>query len=187
MIDMRASVAGAGLLLSVSLMSPALAQTAPADTPNDPAAVSVRQTDDGHGVLSFSLSIPRGAGGDADTLQATFDFGDTKGLGRDGKPVVNQDKSLIAITNYPATKTSYVHLFVRHPNGDLIAVNSVNQRVVKFLTGRWAKAAEYRLEATAITGRVMALSVFDYVKGNEAEEHRLKVSVGADGTLTLAR
>ena len=36
-------------------------------------------------------------------------------------------------------------------------------------------------------GRVMQLSVFDYVRGNEAEEHRFKVSVGADGTLSLAR
>jgi hypothetical protein len=185
MSDMRVSQLSTVLLLSaLSLASAASAQSAGTEGPDD-AVIGVRRTEDGRSILSIPISIPRGT--DVDTLQATFDFGQTKGLGRDDVPVVNQDKSLIAVTNYPATKTSYVHLFMRHSNGDLTAINSFNLRVAKLLEGRWAKAAEYRLEATSISGRIVQLSVFDFIRGNESEEHRLEVSVGMDGTLALAR
>jgi hypothetical protein len=64
------------------------------------------------------------------------------------------------VVNFPATKTSYVHLFIRHPNGDVTAVNSINRRAVKLLQGRWAKAAESRLDVRSISGRIMELSVW---------------------------
>ena len=179
-MNMRAAYLSAILLLGV--LSPASAQSAP---DADDTAMRIQRTEDGRSLLSFPVN-PRKENEFSD-FRATFDFGMTKGLGQDDQPVDNQDKSLIAVTNFPATKTSYVHLFMRQPNGDLTVINTVNLRAAKLLTGRWAKAAEYRLAATAIAGRVMQLSVFDYVRGNEAEEHRFKVSVGADGTLSLAR
>src|SRR5262249_11383360 len=135
-------------------------------------------------LISFGVVPPKE--NDFSSFLATFDFGQTKGLGRND-PLVSADKSLVAVTHFPATKTSYVHLFVRHRDGDLTVISSVNKRVAKMLSGRWAEAAAYRVQANSISGRVVQLSVFDYVRGNEAEELKLKVSVGADGTLTLVR
>jgi uncharacterized protein len=156
---------------------------------NAPPAVDtapqIQRTADGRSLLSFPVTPP--AENDFSDYVATFDFGQTKGLGSDDKPLANEDRSLIAITNFPATKTSYVHLFVRQPNGDLTVINSFNAQVAKMLKGRWAEAAAYRVAANAISGRIMQLSVFDYVgPGNNSEELKLKVSVAKDGKLTMA-
>lgn len=156
-----------------------------ASASNAPAAAGtapqIQQTADGHSVLSLPVEPP--AANDFSDYVATFDFGQTKGLG--DKPLTNEDRSLIAITNFPATKTTYVHLFVRQPNGDLVVVNSFNSQIAKMLKGRWAEAASSRVAANAISGRIMQLSVFDYAAGNNAEELKLKVSVGKDGKLTM--
>ena len=162
---------------ALSLISSASAQSM---EPPEKAAPNFRLKD-GQGILSIPISIPRAS--ESDTLEATFDFGFTKG----GTPVFNEDKSFIAVTNYPATKTSYVHLFIRHPNGDLTAVNSFNEQAARLLKGRWADAATYRLEAVSMSGRIIQLKVFNYLHGNEAEEHSFKVSVSENGTLKLAQ
>ena len=185
MTAMRVSCLLTALFLGIpSPTTSALAQGAPAQADDD-LTPRTRRMEDGRNLLSFKI-IPAKEN-DYFEFRAIFDFGKTKGLGRDDKPLANEDKSLIAVTSFPATKTSYVHLFIRQPNGDLTVVNTINLRAAKLLTGRWADAAAYRLEASSITGRVMQLSVFDYVRGNEAEEFKLKVSVGRDGTLTLVQ
>jgi hypothetical protein len=182
-MNARAARLPAILLFSVlALTGQASAQTGPAP---DDASIRIQRTNDGRSLLSFPVE-PRKEN-DFSAFEATFDFGRTKGLGKDDRPVVNQDKSLIAVTNYSATKTSYVHLLIRQPNGDLTVINTVNLRVANLLRGRWARAAEYRLAATAISGRIMQLSVFDDIGGNETQEYRFQVSVGADGALALAR
>lgn len=177
-------LAAAAWLGAITWSTPGLAQTTPPD-PADDTTIHVNRTEDGRGTVSVPLSIPR-EGTDPDPMRATFDFGDTKGFGNDNKPVVNADKSLIGVTNFPATKTSYVHLFIRQPNGDLIVVNSVNGQVAKLLKGRWAKAAVDRLQVEAIVGRVVSLKAFDYER-SKVEGFAFKVVVGKDGTLTLAR
>lgn len=160
------------------------AGSAPAAAAAD-TAPQIQRTTDGRSLLSFPVTPP--AENEFSDYVATFDFGQTKGLGNGGKPLANEDRSLIAVTNFPATKTSYVHLFVRLPTGDLTVVNSFNGQVAGMLKGRWAEAAAYRVTANAISGRIMQLSVFDYVgPGNSSEELKLKVSVGKDGTLTMA-
>jgi len=183
MITMRVSFVLTVVLLGVVPLASLVSAEEAAPAP-DPAAIRIQRTDDGRSILSFPVRIPRGPDID-DSLRATFEFADTKGL--DETPVVNKDQSLIAVTNYPATKTAHVYLFIRQPNGDVTAVNSFNQRAAKLLKGRWAKAAESHLQAKSISGRIMQLQAFDYVKGNDGEEYLFKVSVGPDGTLTLAR
>lgn len=145
----------------------------------------IQRTEDGRSLLTIPIIAPREI--DFTSYKATFDFGETKGLGGENTPVVNQDKSLIAVTNYPATKTSYVHLFIRQPNGDLTVIHSFNGRAMKLLKDRWAKAVQYRLEVRSISGHIMQLSVFDYTRGNEADEHRFAVSVSKNGNLALAQ
>ena len=155
------------------------AGNAPA-APDAGTAPQIQQTADGHSVLSFPVAPPDA--NDFSDYVATFDFGQTKGLG--DKPLTNEDRSLIAITNYPATKTSYVHLFVRQPNGDIIVINSFNAQIAKMLKGKWVEAASSRVAANAISGRVLQLSVFDYEgpgRSSNPEELKLKVSVAGDG------
>jgi hypothetical protein len=149
---------------------------------------STRKTYDEPDVLSFPISVPglnETALYKTDGITALFEFRDTKGL--DPKVVVNQDKSLIAVNNYPATKTTYTYLFLRNPNGDLLMINSFNQRVAKLLTGRWVGAADSKVRTVSISGRIMQLSIFNYIRGNEGEELLIRVSVGMDGTLKRVR
>jgi hypothetical protein len=182
MID-RLAVLGLVLLSALAPPSPASAQNANA-APAGAADIQTRQTADGHAVVSFPIDVLRGSDLD-DTVEVTFDFGDsTKGL---DKPVVNEDKSIIAVTNYPATKTSYVSLFLRNGGGDLIAINGLNLRVGKFINARWATAAQSRLAVKSISGRVLTLAAFDYTQGNQAEEYDFKIAAAADGTLTLVK
>ncbi|MBZ0149677.1 MAG: hypothetical protein K8F62_19340 [Pseudorhodoplanes sp.] len=192
MMNIRVSCLLMVLFLGIPApITSALAQTAPAEL-NDDGVPRIRRLEDGRSLLSFSVN--RTHGNNFFEYLVTFDFGRTRGLGGGGvdgdKPVVSEDKSLIAVTHFPATKTSYVHLVIRQPNGDLTVISSVNSRVAKMLNGRWANAAGYSLAVNSISGRIMQLSVFDHVwRNNEAklEEFRLKVRVGRDGTLTLVR
>lgn len=174
----------AAFVLCLSAAMPAVAQTAaPAPAPADNSGIQVQQTADGHGVVSFPINVPRGSDL-VDTIQASFDFGETKGL---DKPVVNADKSIIAVTSYPATKTSYVSLFLLNANGGLVAINALNLQVGKFLGAPWAEAAQARLAAKSISGRVITLAAFNYTQGNQAQEYDFKLSVGTDGTLKLVK
>jgi hypothetical protein len=184
---MRAMYPLSAIVLSaILLMSSAAGQN---NSPSTDATIRTRKTFDEPDVLSFPVSVPGLTNETAlyktDGITALFEFRDTKGL--DPKVVTNQDKSLIAVNNYPATKTTYTHLFLRNPNGDLLVINSFNQRVAKLLTGRWAAAAEAKVRTLSISGRTMQLSIFNYIRGNEGEELLIRVSVGMDGTLKRVR
>jgi len=128
------------------------------------------------GSLSFSI-------GDAaqGVLRAIFEIPTAKGAIQEA--IVNEDKSLIAVTNYPATKTADSYLFIRHPNGDLTAVASLNRQAAKLLKNKWADAAETHLSVISITGHIMELFAHEY--GPKAGDYCFKVSVGADGILKL--
>jgi hypothetical protein len=184
---MRVTYSFFALALSVVLLiSSAAGQN---NSPSVDATVRTRKTYDEPDVLSFPISVPGLMNETAlyktDGITALFEFRNTKGL--DPKVVVNQDKSLIAVNNYPATKTTYTHLFMRNPNGDLLMINSFNQRVAKLLTGRWVGAADSKVRTVSISGRIMQLSIFNYIRGNEGEELLIRVSVGMDGTLKRVR
>jgi hypothetical protein len=184
---MRAIYPFSALVLSVVLlMSSAASQNNP---PPEDAIVRTRKTYDEPDILSFPISVPglmnQNALYKTDGITALFEFRDSKGL--DPKVVVNQDKSIVAVNHYPATKTTYTHLFLRNPNGDLLVINSFNQRVAKLLTGRWAAAADAKVRTVSIAGRTMQLSIFNYLRGNEGEELLIRVSVGMDGTLKRVR
>jgi hypothetical protein len=158
-------------------------------TPPTDAIIRIRKAYDEPDVLSFPVAVPKVTSENAlyktNDVTAVFEFRDTKGL--DPKIVFNQDKSLMAINRYPATKTTYTHLFLRNPNGDLLMINSFNQQVSKLLTGRWVDAADSKVKTVSISGRIMQLSIFNYLRGNEGEELLIRVSVGMDGTLKRVR
>jgi hypothetical protein len=184
---MRVTYSFFALALSVVLLiSSAAGQN---NSPSVDATIRTRKTYDEPDVLSFPISVPGLMNENTlyktDGITALFKFRNTKGL--DPKVVVNQDKSLIAVNNYPATKTTYTYLFLRNPNGDLLMINSFNQRVAKLLTGRWAEAADSKVRTVSISGRIMQLSIFNYLRGNEGEELLIRVSVGMDGTLKRVR
>jgi hypothetical protein len=183
----RAIYPFSGLILGIILlMSSAVGQS---NDPSIDATVSIRKVYEEPDVLSFPLSVPglmtKNALYTTDDVRAIFEFRDTKGL--DPKVVMNKNKSLLAINRYPATKTTYTHLFLRNPNGDLLVINSFNERVAKLLTGRWVEAAKSKVKTVSISDRVMQLSIFNYLKGNEGEELLIRVSVGMDGTLKRVR
>jgi hypothetical protein len=174
------------VLSTILLMSSAAGQNS---SPSADAIVRTRKTYDEPDILSFPVSVPglmnQNVLYKTDGITALFEFRDSKGL--DPKVVVNQDKSIVAVNHYPATKTTYTHLFLRNPNGDLLVINSFNQRVAKLLTGRWAEAADNKVKTVSISGRTMQLSIFNYLRGNEGEELLIRVSVGMDGTLKRVR
>jgi hypothetical protein len=174
------------VLSMILLMSSAAGQN---NSPSVDAIIHVRKTYVEPDILSFPVSVPGLTNENAlyktDGITALFEFRDSKGL--DPKVVANQDKSLIAVNHYPATKTTYTHLFLRSPNGDLLMINSFNQRVANLLTGRWAEAADRKVRTVSISGRIMKLSIFNYLRGNEGEELLIRVSVGMDGTLKRVR
>jgi hypothetical protein len=184
---MRATYPFSVLTLSIVLLiSSAAGQN---NSSSEDAIIRTRKTHDEPDILSFPISVPglmnQNALYKTDGITALFKFRDSKGL--DPKIVVNQDKSLVAVNHYPATKTTYTHLFLRNPNGDLLMINSFNQRVAKLLTGRWAEAADSKVKTVSISGRTMQLSIFNYLRGNEGEELLIRVLVGMDGTLKRVR
>ena len=104
-------------------------------------AVRIERTGDNDAVVA--LGVPLAEGSD---LRATFDFGATKGLlGPSSNPsdqsgFVNADMTLVAVNHQPATKSSYVHLFLRSVDGDVTFLIS-NARVARLLREPWAKSA----------------------------------------------
>ncbi len=164
------------LVLSLSTM------TAPADEP-----VTIGQTPDGRSVVSFSSNALHAKG----SPTAIFNFGLTKGfLGPSSNPADqkgfrNRDTSIVAVNHQPATKCSHVHLFLRSPDGDLIFLNNVNERVARLLERRWQPAATDFLRVESLTGRSLALETVDF-SGQTRTRHRFTVAVSANGTLTLS-
>jgi hypothetical protein len=184
---MRATYPFFALALSVILLITSAAGQD--NSPSEDAIIRIRKEYDKPDILSLPVSVPGLTNENAiyktDGITALFEFRDSKGL--DPKVVANQNKSLIAVNHYPATKTTYTHLFLRNPNGDLLMINSFNQRVAKLLTGRWADAANSKVRTVSISDRIMQLAIFNYIRGNEGEELLIRVSVGMDGTLKRVR
>ena len=87
------------------------------------------------------------------SLSAVFDFGGTKGfLGPSENPsdqggFTNTDKTLIAVNHQPVTKSSYAHLFLRSPAGDLTLLNNVNGRVPGSLRSRGPRVQSISFES----------------------------------------
>ena len=159
-----------------------------AESTTSEVEVGVSRSAEGHAVVSIRLPISE----EERRMQATFDFGGTKGfLGpssnpTDQSPITNADKTVIAVSHLPATKSSYVHLFLRSGNGDLTVVNSVNARVARLLKPRWAETAKNFLRVESISGRLITMQTVDFATGAR-EQFTFVVSVGASGALTLAR
>lgn len=141
---------------------------------------------DGRSVVEFTIPLSEGG-----NLEAMFDFGDTKGfLGPSSDPgsqngFSNADQTIIGVNHQPATKCSYVHLFLRSPGGDMNFLNNVNARVAQLLEGRWAEDAKNFLRIERISGRTITLQVIDFAKAKR-EDFEFTVSVDLEGEIELA-
>jgi len=145
----------------------------------------MERTKDGHSVVL--LTVPLYEGSD---LHATFDFGKTKGfLGSSSNPdqdsFVNADGTIIAINHIPATKSSFVHMWLRLSDSDLLFLNNVNERVARLLRGRFAESAIGFLRVEAITGRKISMQTVDF-RGTQFKEYNFAITVKGKGQLSLA-
>ena len=151
-----------------------------------PATVS--RTDDGRAIVSITVPLSEDEG----SLDATFDFGLTKGfLGPSANPAAqtgfsNADKSIVAVNHQPVTKCSYVHLFLRSStSGDVTFINNVNGRVARLLTGKWAETAKHFLRIESLFDRTITFQTVDF-SGANREEYEFTTTFTRDGTFVLA-
>jgi len=173
------------MMLAVALGAVALAATGSGQTPAAP--VRIDHTKDNHWVVSIVLPLAAEGG----RLLAAFDFGMTMGfLGPTSNPsdasgFVNDDKTIAAVNHQPASKSSYVHLFLHSADGDLTFVNDVNGRAARLLTGRFAESAKTFLRVESIAGRTVNLQTVDFA--GSTEQHTFAVTVDANGSIALAK
>lgn len=147
------------------------------------------RTEDGRTTFAITFPIFKGE----DDLVVTFDFGHTKGfLGPSKDPTdqagfSNADHSILAVNHQPATKSSYVHLFLRSPaSGDLAFLSNVNGRIARLLKGKWADTATYFLRVESISGRNITFHTVD-AGASGYEPHNFTVTVSPEGTFTIAK
>jgi len=141
------------------------------------------------------LTVPIEEGID---LEATFDFAKSpkaaflsSSTNRTQGSVlfVNADGTIIAVSHIPVTKSSYVHLWLRLSDGDLLFLNNVNERVARLLRGRFAESAKGFLRVEAIDGRKIFLQTIDYrnFKGGKFDDYKFAITVKGKGQLSLAK
>jgi hypothetical protein len=147
------------------------------------------RTEDGR--TTFAITVPLSEA--EDDLVATFDFGHTKGfLGSSADPTAqagfsNADNTILAVNHQPATKSSYVHLFLRSPaSGDLVYLNNVNDRIARLLKGKWADTATGFLRVESISDRNITFQTAD-LGATGRESYNFTVTVSPEGTFSLAK
>ncbi len=169
-----------------AISSPSLASTSAALSAQSP--VSIGTTNDGRSTVTITVPLSE----DEDDMSAMFDFGQTKGfLGPSSNPsdqsgFSNADKTIIAVNHQPVTKSSYVHLFLRLNNGNIVFLNNVNTQVARLLTGKWAETAKTFLRVESISDRNIAFETVDFDVPNR-EEHRFTLTFSRDGTFLAAQ
>ena len=150
--------------------------------------IRVGRTDDGRAVAAFTVPLSEDEG----SLSAVFDFGATKGfLGPSENPsdqggFTNADKTLIAVNHQPVTKSSYVHLFLRSPAGDLTFLNNVNGRAARLLKEPWSETAKHFLRVERISGRNVTLQTVDFTRASR-EKYEFTITVSPSGTISFAK
>lgn len=150
--------------------------------------VRLGQTQDARGLVGFTVPLSKDEG----NLEATFDFGHTKGfLGPSSNPsdqsgFSNADKTIVAVNHQPVTKSSYVHLFLRSPSGDITFINDVNGRVAGLMKDRWAETAKHFLRVESISGRELTLQTVDSSRASQ-EKYEFTITVSRDGSISLAK
>jgi hypothetical protein len=93
----------------------------------------------------------------------------------------NSDATLIAVNHQPATKSSYVYLFLRSFNGDLM-MSPINTRVAQLLKGHWGEAAKSFLRVESISGCHIQLQILDFAYA-PADRYNVTIDVRPDGSL----
>jgi hypothetical protein len=95
---------------------------------------------------------------------------------------------VLATNEVPATKSGYVHIWIRSDNGDLLFINNVNDRVARLLkgVGDAAEWAGYWLVATKVDGRNVQMMAVEGTSPNLRHKYVFTVHVGENGKLSLA-
>lgn len=150
-----------------------------------PSTPRIGRTKDNEAVIVVPLPLSTEEEG---TIQVGFNFGLTKALVGSSADLAftNSDRNLVAVNHIPATKSSYVHLFLRGSTGDLLFLNNVNARVARLLQGQWAETAKHYLSVEGISGRIISLSTMDF-RGNDRQQFKFSVRVDASGSISLAQ
>jgi hypothetical protein len=140
-----------------------------------PDSIRIEQrTKDNQSVVSLTVPLSHDEG----DLQAKVDFGETKVfLGSSSNPnkdgFLNADNSILAVNHQPMTKSSYVYIWPRVTDGDLIFPNNVNRRVARLLKGHFSESANYVLRVEAIVGRKLSVQTVDF--GGKGEHPTLRL------------
>ena len=144
-------------------------------------------------VVSFKVPLSGEEGGE---VQGSFEFGPTKGFlgpsvdSSSQAGFSNTDHTLFALNNQPATKSSFVHFFLRSSNGDFIFLNNT---VARLLHGNFSDFARYFLRVESIDGRKVHLETVDFSsrrpKGEVMHwpEYDFVISVDDKGHISLTR
>jgi hypothetical protein len=148
------------------------------------ATGTLAESSDPHKIERGTLSITVPFSDDDDSsLRLAFDFLDTRAF---DDSVKNADGSINAITTAPATKSGFVHLWLKSKKGDLMFINDVNGRVARLLKGQAAEWATGWLYASAISGRKVFLEAIEGESPGKRREYKFSITVGERGELSLA-
>jgi hypothetical protein len=90
------------------------------------------------------------------------------------------------ISNFPATKSGFVHIWLTFASDDLLFINNVNGRVARLLKGQAAEWAENWLIATEIPGRVISLAAIEGESPGVRRAYEFAIKVGDSEGIMLA-
>jgi TIR domain len=136
------------------------------------------------------ISLRRAVFAKSAKMTAQFDFGLTKGLlGPSSNPsdqlgFHNQENTLFGINHQPATKCSYVHLFLL-TDGELLFFADVNARAAQLLDEPFSSAAIHFLRIENIAGTAIKLQTVDFRERVPYPQKEFFVNVDGYGAIAL--
>jgi hypothetical protein len=140
---------------------------------------AVSHGDDGSTTLTFpngqTFSLPAGKGLLGPSSDPTSQT-----------PFANADGSLIAVNEQPMTKTSFVHIYLKGPDGRFTEVKNANQKIGKAAPANAQKVDPDFIRVERVSGKTLDLETVDF--GSKPTKRLLfKVTIAADGAITAAR
>ena len=182
----RLSIAAAGML-AITILT-AIPGLLPAREPSGALLMLVTRDSEQRSVVSFKTTNPDAQG----ATVAAFVFSSPKGfLGPSNNPsdqsgFSNMEKTLFGVNYQPATKSSFVYLFLKTKAGDLLYMKSINPRVAQLLRKPWSESARSFLRIESISGRRVSLQTADF-SGSSRMSLKFSVDVSSEGSIRSAK
>jgi hypothetical protein len=173
----------AGGMLAITMLT-ALPGLLSAREPSGELLMQVTRDSEQRSVVSFKTTDPDAQG----ATVATFVFSSPKGfLGPSNNPsdqsgFSNTEKTLFGVNYQPATKSSFVYLFLKTRAGDLLYMKGINPRVARLLRKPWSECARSFLRIESISGRRLSLQTADF-SGSSRKSLRFSVDVSSEGSI----